>query len=365
VTPGSEQVRATVERDGLLADLEAIGAEVLANACGPCIGQWDRDGVDPNRPNTIVTSFNRNFSGRNDGSRSTKAFLASPETVVAYALAGTLAFDPRSDLVDGRVLEAPDGRDLPARGYERGRAGLVVPPVDGSAVEVVIDPTSERIARLVPFRRPEPEDFEDLPVLLKARGKCTTDQISAAGRWLRSRGHLEHISANLFLGAVNAFSGAVGEGKDPIDGETRPFPEIARRLAAEGRTWCVIGDENYGEGSSREHAAMQPRHRACVAVIARSFARIHETNLKKHGLLALTFADPAGYDAIAEDDRVSFLGLDAIASGVPIVARVTRRDGSTFDLECEHTMSDEQIEWWRAGSALNRIRHATTRVRYP
>jgi aconitate hydratase len=356
VTPGSEQVRATVERDGLLADLEAIGAEVLANACGPCIGQWDRGGVDPDRPNTIVTSFNRNFSGRNDGSLSTKAFLASPETVVAYALAGTLEFDPRTDVLAGRTLEAPSGRDLPERGYACTLSGLVVPPVDALDVDVVIDPASERIARLVPFRPPEPGDFADLPVLVKAQGKCTTDQISAAGRWLRYRGHLEHISANLFLGAVNAFTGAVGEGKDPLDGETRPFPEIARRLAAAGKTWCAVGDENYGEGSSREHAAMEPRHRGCVAVIARSFARIHETNLKKHGVLALTFADPAVYDAIGEDDRVSLLGLDDVASGSSVRARVTRADGSAVDFECEHTMSAEQIEWWRAGSALNLIR---------
>ncbi len=277
VTPGSERVRTTIERDGLLADLEAIGANVLANACGPCIGQWDRTDVSPGTVNTIVNSFNRNFPRRNDGSAQTKAFVTSPEMVIAFALAGTLDFDPRTEPLvtqHGRSihLRAPAGHEVPARGFVTAGADYVTPPVDRTRVTVAVSPTSERLQLLAPFPAWDGHDFIGMPVLVKAEGKCTTDHISAAGPWLRYRGHLENISANLFLGVVNAFTGATGGGKDPLDGETRPFPEIARRCAEAGIRWCVVGDHNYGEGSSREHAAMEPRYRGARAVIARSFA---------------------------------------------------------------------------------------------
>jgi aconitate hydratase len=360
VTPGSEQVRATIERDGLLADLEAIGATVLANACGPCIGQWDRPGAD--ELNTIVTSFNRNFSKRNDGRATTKAFVASPELVVAYALAGTLDFDPRVDAIDGVRLAAPVGVDLPAHGFDPGNAGCEAPPADGAGIEVSVRPDSERLQLLTPFPAWSGADFVELPVLLKARGKCTTDQISAAGAWLRYRGHLENISGNLFAGVVNAFTGAVGEGRDPIDGETRTFPEIARHLAWAGTAWCAVGDANYGEGSSREHAAMEPRYRGAVVVLARSFARIHETNLKKQGILPLTFVDPDVYDAIGERDRISVLDLAALAPERPVPCRIVRPDGSAVAFECAHTLSAEQLEWFRAGGALNVIRQRQSRL---
>ncbi|HEV3226131.1 MAG TPA: aconitate hydratase [Acidimicrobiales bacterium] len=358
VTPGSEQVRATIDRDGILDDLEAIGGIVLANACGPCIGQWER--VD--RPhaadvNTIVNSYNRNFPKRNDGSANTKAFVTSPDMVIAYALAGTLDFDPARDAIDGVRLDPPVGVALPARGFDAGEAGLE-PKRDGRAVEVRVSPTSERLQLLTPFSAWDGDDYTALPVLLKARGKCTTDHISAAGRWLRYRGHLDNISANLFLGVVNAFTGATGEGKDPLDGVTRAFPDIARHLANEGVGWCAVGDENYGEGSSREHAAMEPRHRGGLVIFARSFARIHETNLKKQGLLPLVFSDPATYDLIGEDDRVSVLELAALAPKRDVVCRLSRPDGSTHEFTCRHTFSEQQLEWFRAGSALNVIGRA-------
>jgi aconitate hydratase len=361
VTPGSERVRATIERDGLLADLEAIGAVVLANACGPCIGQWARDDVREGDVNVIVTSYNRNFPKRNDGLSSTLAFVTSPETVIALALAGRLDFDPRRDaLVDdeGREvrLEVPVGEELPAAGFEPGDGGFVAPPADGSGVVVKVDPASERLQLLEPFPAWDGNDFVDLPVLVKAKGKCTTDHISAAGPWLRYRGHLENISGNLFLGAVNAFTGEAGTGKDQLDGTVKPLPEIARHYHEAGVGWVAVGDENYGEGSSREHAAMEPRFRNGKAVIARSFARIHETNLKKQGMLALTFADPATYDLIDEDDRISILGLADLAPERPVSCRITKPDGTTIDFECHHTMNDEQIEWFRAGGALNIIR---------
>jgi len=359
VTPGSEQVRATIERDGLLADLEAIGATVLANACGPCIGQWDRPGVD--EPNTIVTSFNRNFSKRNDGRATTKAFVASPETVLAYALAGTLDFDPRVDDIDGVRLAPPVGVDLPARGFDPGNVGCEAPPADGAGIEVSVRPDSERLQLLTPFPAWNGADFVELPVLLKARGKCTTDQISAAGAWLRYRGHLENISGNLFAGVVNAFTGVTGAGRDPIDGETRTFPEVARHLAWAGTPWCAVGDANYGEGSSREHAAMEPRYRGGVVILARSFARIHETNLKKQGILPLTFVDPDVYDAIGERDRISVLDLAALAPERPVPCRIVRPDGSAVDFAGAHTLNAEQIEWFRAGGALNVIRQRQSR----
>jgi len=357
ITPGSEQVRATIERDGLLADLEAIGATVLANACGPCIGQWDRTDLDPSTLNTIVNSYNRNFPKRNDGSANTKAFVTSPDMVIAYALAGTLDFNPLTDTVDGVKLEPPVGEELPSAGFDPGESGFLPPPADTAGVSVAVSPTSDRLQLLEPFPAWDGNDYLDLPILLKAKGKCTTDHISAAGKWLKYRGHLENISGNLFLGVVNGFRETeAGYGKDPLDGELKSFPDIAKNLSAKGVAWCAIGDENYGEGSSREHAAMEPRYRGAVVIFARSFARIHETNLKKQGILPLTFADPAVYDIIGEDDTISVLGLTALAPDVNVRCRVTRPDGSTTDFEGTQTFSPEQVEWFRAGSALNIIR---------
>jgi aconitate hydratase len=353
-------VRATIERDGLLADLEAIGATVLANACGPCIGQWDRTDLDPTKLNTIVNSYNRNFPKRNDGNANTLAFVTSPDTVIALALAGTLDFDPTTGTLTNAAgeqvrLEAPVGEILPDKGFDPGESGFLAPPEDGSTVEVVVDPASDRLQLLEPFRAWDGNDYLDLPVLMKAAGKCTTDHISAAGKWLRYRGHLENISGNLFLGVVNAFTGATGEGKDQTDGATRPFPEIAKRYGEQGISWVAIGDQNYGEGSSREHAAMEPRFRGGRVIFARSFARIHETNLKKQGLVPLTFTDPATYEQIGEDDRISVLGLPPVPDQ-PVQCRITKPDGTTTDFTATHTFSPEQVEWFRAGSALNIVR---------
>ena len=361
VTPGSEQVRATIERDGLLADLEQIGGTVLANACGPCIGQWSRSDVVEGDTNVIVTSYNRNFPKRNDGLASTLAFVTSPETVVALALAGRVDFDPTSDTLtapDGSEvsLEVPVGEELPDKGFTPGESGFLAPPEDGSGVDVKVAPDSERLQLLTPFEAWDGEDFVELPILMKAKGKCTTDHISAAGPWLKYRGHLENISGNLFIGAVNAFTEEVGAGKDQLDGETRSFPEIAKHYHEAGQPWIAIGDENYGEGSSREHAAMEPRFRGAKVVLVRSFARIHETNLKKQGVLPLTFADPSTYDEIDEDDRISVLGLADLAPDTPVRCQVVKPDGTTLDFEANHTLSPEQIEWFRAGGALNIIR---------
>ncbi len=356
VTPGSERVRGTIERDGLLADLEAIGATVLANACGPCIGQWKRDDVQEGDVNVIVNSYNRNFPKRNDGLASTLAFVTSPETVMAFALAGTLEFNPLTDDIDGVRLDEPVGVTLPQRGFESGTEGFIPPPEDGSGVEVVVDPTSERLQLLEPFAAWDGDDYIELPVLMKAQGKCTTDHISAAGKWLKYRGHLENISGNLFLGAINAFTGEAGEGRCPVHKTTESYPDAARHCREAGVAWVAVGDENYGEGSSREHAAMEPRFQNGKVVFARSFARIHETNLKKQGMLALTFVDPSTYDEIGEDDTISILGLADLAPDKNVQCRITHADGTTADFECTHTMSAEHIEWFRAGSALNLIR---------
>ena len=361
ITPGSEQVRATIERDGLLEVFEAAGATVLANACGPCIGQWSRPESVTSELNTIVTSYNRNFPKRNDGSANTLAFVTSPETVVALALAGTVDFDPLSDTLTNDAgeeirLAEPVGEELPALGFTPGESGFIAPPANGSDVEVIVSPTSDRLQLLTPFEAWDGADYTDLPVLLKAQGKCTTDHISMAGPWLKYRGHLENISGNLFLGAVNAFTGVPGEGKDQLDGRTKPFPEIAAHYHEAGQPWVAVGDENWGEGSSREHAAMEPRFRGAKAIIVRSFARIHETNLKKQGVLALTFSDPASYDLIGEDDRINIIGLDELAPGRPVTCEVVKPDGSKVAFETTHTMSPEHIDWFRAGSALNIIR---------
>ena len=355
VTPGSEQVRATIERDGLLADLEAIGATVLANACGPCIGQWARSDITEGERNSIITSFNRNFPKRNDGNAQTLAFIGSPETTVAYALAGTLDFNPVTDKVDGFRLDEPTGDELPTRGFADSVSGFVAPPPDGSSVEVVIRPDSNRLQRLEPFPPWDGHDFVELPVLLKAKGKCTTDHISAAGKWLRFRGHLENISGNLFLGAVNAYTGEAGAGWCAVHDAVEPFPDVARHYKAAAMAWVAVGDENYGEGSSREHAAMQPRFMGAKAIFARSFARIAESNLKKQGVLPLVFANSSTYDHIAVDTRVSILGLAALAPDTPVHCRLHHADGSTEDFECSHSLSDEHIQWFRAGSALNLI----------
>jgi len=361
ITPGSEQVRATIERDGLLADLEAIGGEVLANACGPCIGQWARPDMDPATPNTIVNSYNRNFPKRNDGSANTLSFVTSPDTVIALALAGRLDFNPATDSLttesgESVRLDEPVGVTLPPSGFDPGENTFTAPPADGSGVEVKVSPTSDRLQLLDPFEAWDGNDFIDLALLLKAQGKCTTDHISMAGPWLKYRGHLENISGNLFAGVINAFTGADGTGKDPIDGETRTFPEIAKHLHEAGVAWVAVGDENYGEGSSREHAAMEPRFRGAKAILVRSFARIHETNLKKQGVLPLTFDDPSVYDQIGEDDKISFLGLSDLAPGQPVRAELVKPDGSKVSFLASHTMNDEQIAWFRAGGALNIIR---------
>jgi len=365
ITPGSEQVRATIERDGLLADFEALGATVLANACGPCIGQWDRsaeEGHIAGQPNVIVTSYNRNFPKRNDGDAATLAFVTSPETVMALALAGTVDFDPLSDTLtndqgDEVSLSVPVGIELPPEGFDPGQDTFVAPPPDGSAVQVKVDVSSERLQLLEPFAAWDGSDYEDLPVLVKARGKFTTDHISMAGPWLKYRGHLENISGNLYLGAVNAYEGYdVGHGKNQLNNETQTFPDIARSYHEAGQGWVVIGDENMGEGSSREHAAMEPRFRGGLVAIARSFARIHETNLKKQGMLPLTFVDPQDYERIGEDDRIAVRSLAQLAPGHPLEVEVTSPDGTTWSFSANHSFSSEQIEWFKAGSALNIIK---------
>ncbi|MBV9255432.1 MAG: aconitate hydratase, partial [Actinobacteria bacterium] len=330
-------------------------------ACGPCIGQWRRDDVKEGDVNVIVNSYNRNFPKRNDGLASTLAFVTSPETVMAYALAGTLDFNPLTDEIakeDGTSvkLEEPVGETLPSRGFESGEDGFESPPEDGRGVDVVVDPTSDRLQLLEPFPAWDGNDYIELPVLLKAKGKCTTDHISAAGKWLKYRGHLENICQNLFLGVVNAFTDGTGEGRCFVHDATESYPDIARHGREAGVSWVAVGDENYGEGSSREHAAMEPRFMNGKVIFARSFARIHETNLKKQGMLALTFADPATYDAIGETDTISVLGLASLAPDQPVACRIHHSDGTTTDFTATHTMSPEHIEWFRAGGALNVIR---------
>ncbi|MBH31878.1 MAG: aconitate hydratase [Candidatus Marinimicrobia bacterium] len=361
VTPGSEQIRATIERDDQLAELMEMGGVVLANACGPCIGQWKRGDKEEGERNSIITSFNRNFARRNDGNAATHAFIGSPELVTAMALGGSLYFNPLTDAIvneDGQEvrLEPPMGEELPADGFETGEDGFIAPPIDGETVDVAVDRSSERLELLTPFAPWSGEDLRDLPVLLKAKGKCTTDHISPAGPWLRFRGHLDNISNNLFIGAVNAFTVETGVGRNIYTNETSVrFSDVARDYKKRGVRWVVFGDENYGEGSSREHAAMEPRHLGGIAIIVRSFARIHETNLKKQGMLALTFADPVAYDEIREDDRVAILGLKQFAPGVPLTLEVTHADGSSLSTELNHTFSPSQIDWFKAGSALNLI----------
>ena len=365
ITPGSEQIRATIERDGLLADLEAIGATVLANACGPCIGQWERSKDITDKTNTIVSSFNRNFPKRNDGSANTLSFVTSPDTVIALALAGRLDFDPITDTLtapDGSQvsLAAPLGEVLPKNGYDAGADTFVAPPADGSDIEVVVDPNSDRLQLLEPFEKWDGNDFIFMPILMKAKGKCTTDHISAAGKWLKFRGHLENISGNLFAGAVNAFTGAVGEGLDRSDYQVRPYPEIAKNYKKMQLQWCAIGDQNYGEGSSREHAAMEPRYRGACVIFARSFARIHETNLKKQGIVPLTFVNPDDYDKIDEKDTISVRGMPP-EPDKPVRCIIHKKGEIEIEFFANHTFSPEQVKWFKAGSALNVVREKVKR----
>ena len=361
VAPGSERVRATTQRDGQLAALADIGAVVLANACGPCIGQWDRGGA-ASGPNSIVTSFNRNFAGRNDANPDTAAFIASPELAVALALAGRLSFDPRTDELpdaQGRPWRlAPPGPapEVPASGFAGAGDGFLPPPAQRADLSLVVDPKSDRLQVLTPFAPWDGRDFVAVPLLIKIRGKCTTDQISPAGPWLRFRGHLSHISDNMLLGAVNAFTGQRGTCLNQLTGERDvPVPKVARAYKDAGQRWVVVGDENYGEGSSREHAAMSPRYLGAAAIITRSFARIHESNLKKQGVLPLTFVDPADYDLVREDDHVSLVGLADLAPGREVTARLHHADGSVKTVRLQHSLNREQIAWFAAGSALNLI----------
>ena len=360
ITPGSDQIHNTIRRDGQLEALEAIGGTVLANACGPCIGQWKRDDVTPGEVNSILTSFNRNFPGRNDGTAETLAFMGSPELVTAMALVGDLRFNPLTDPVtapDGRKvrLEPPTAPELPAKGFAQGASGCLPPKplAERRGIEVRILPASERLQRLEPFPAWDGKEFDRLPVLLKVSGPCTTDHISPAGKWLRFRGHLDRISDNMFTQAVNVFTGQAGTAVDALDGATRPIPQAARRYKAQGLGWAVVGDDNYGEGSSREHAAMSPRHLGCRLVIAKSFARLHLTNLKKQGILPCTFADPGDYNEVKAGDRISVTGLRALAPGRPLSATFHHADGTTIAFPLLHSLTDEQIRWFKAGAALN------------
>lgn len=359
ITPGSEQVRATIERDGQLKALTDIGGLILANACGPCIGMWKRMDIKTGEKNTIVTSFNRNFAKRNDGNPETLAFVASPEITTALAIAGSLSFNPVTDeLVNEKgekvKLNPPTGEELPPKGFDEGSSGFIPPAIDGSSVEVKVDPKSERLQLLKPFEKWDGKDFNDFPVLLKAKGKCTTDHISMAGPWLRFRGHLDNISNNMFIGATNAYSGDTGKVKNIFSGEIKSVPEVAREYKAKGIGWIVIGDENYGEGSSREHAAMEPRFLGGRAIIVKSFARIHETNLKKQGMLPLTFADPKDYDKIKEDDKID-LFVTQLVPGKQLKMIAKHSDGSKNEIMLNQTMNEAQIGWFKAGSALNLI----------
>jgi len=363
ITPGSEQVRYTVERDGYLDVFEEIGGVVLANACGPCIGQWARHSDDPQRKNTIVTSFNRNFAKRNDGNPNTHAFVGSPELVTALAIAGDLTFNPLEDtLVNAAAeevkLDPPVGVDLPQNGFAVEELGYQAADEDGSTTEVIVNPDSERLQLLTPFEPWMGENLTGLKLLIKAQGKCTTDHISMAGPWLRFRGHLDNISDNMLTGAVNFFNGESNAVKNQLTGEYGPVPEVQRNYKKNGIPTIVVGDENYGEGSSREHAAMEPRHLGVRAVLVKSFARIHETNLKKQGVLALTFINKLDYDKILEDDTFAFMDLAEFQTGKTIKIKIIHNDVSVDIVECNHTYNEVQIAWFRAGSALNLIRES-------
>jgi aconitate hydratase len=362
VTPGSEMVRATIERDGQMESMKAIGATVLANACGPCIGQWSRPELKKGEPNTIVTSYNRNFPGRNDGRRETMNFIGSPEIVIALALGGRLSFNPFTDELttkDGTKfkLDPPNiAPEVPEDGFKSVKDIYVSPSDDPDSINVIINKKSSRLQKLEPFTQWDGNDYQNLLILSKVKGKCTTDHISPAGAWLMYRGHLDKISDNLLLGAVNAYTGGVGNGKNILTGEIESFPHIAREYKEKGMKWIIVGDQNYGEGSSREHAAMTPRYLGCAAVIAKSFARIHETNLKKQGVLALTFENTYDYDKIMEDDRISIVGLQGLQPGMTVRCYLHHNDGTKEEINLRHSYNKSQIEWFRAGSALNVLR---------
>lgn len=361
VSPGSEQIYHTIKRDGQMQVLLDAGATVLANACGPCIGQWQRDDIKKGDVNSIVSSYNRNFRARNDGNVATLSFITSPDLVTAFALAGRLTFNPLTDTlkneqgVDVKLAE-PKGLELPEQGFDMKAEGFVPPAEKADEIAVQIAPDSERLEVLTPFQAWNGKDYQDLRILLKAKGKCTTDHISPAGPWLRYRGHLDKISDNMFLGATNAFTDEIGKGTNQeTSDQSIPFAAIARDYKKRDIGWIAVGDENYGEGSSREHAAMSPRHLGAKAVIVKSFARIHETNLKKQGVLPLVFVNPADYDKFKEDDKVDVVGLRDLAPGKNIKVVIKHKDGSRDEVEATHTLSDEQIEWFKAGSALNKI----------
>lgn len=361
VTPGSNLIEDTIKRDGQLKALTDAGASVLANACGPCIGQWNRTDIKKGERNTIITSYNRNFRARNDGNTETLSFISSPEIVTAFAFSGSLSFNPLKDKLktstgEEVMLSRPQADELPSEGFTGHGKGYTAPIDDGLNVKVNIAPNSERLQALMPFSPWNGKDFIDLPILLKASGKCTTDHISPAGPWLKYRGHLDRISDNMFSGAVNAFGGPNGTGKDQLTGKKgEKFNVIARAYKSQGISWVVVGDENYGEGSSREHAAMSPRHLGAVAVMVRSFARIHETNLKKQGVLPLKFTNPSDFEKFREDDKISITGLDMLAPSKDITVRIKHDDGTEEVIETKHTMTEQQIEWFHAGSALNKI----------
>lgn len=363
ITPGSEQIRSTIERDGQMHSLKEIGATVLANACGPCIGQWERPELKNDEKNTIVTTFNRNFPGRNDGHRNTLNFIGSPEMIIALALGGRLSFNPLKDeltAADGTKfkLEPPKpAPEVPTNGFMVPEGIFVSPPENSSEIEVIIDPNSKRLQRLEPFPIWDGKDFEDIPIMVKAKGKCTTDHISPAGAWLSLRGHIDNLSDNMLLGAVNAFNDEIGKGKNVLNGQLEPFSKIARQYKEKGMRWVIIGDNNYGEGSSREHAAMTPRYLGCAAVITKSLARIHETNLKKQGILALTFSNPDDYNKIQEDDKLSLIGLNNLEPQKPITCILKHKDGTKDQISLNHSYNKSQIEWFKAGSALNVLRN--------
>jgi len=360
ITPGSEQIRATIERDGQLEAFSKIGGLVLANACGPCIGQWKRHDVAQGEKNTIITSYNRNFSKRNDGNAATHAFVASPEIVTAIAIAGSLSFNPLTDTLinekgESVKLDIPSGNELPIKGFTKGEVGYIAPSENGESVEVKIDPESNRLQVLQPFEAPDiKKDFKDLRLLLKVKGKCTTDHISMAGPWLKFRGHLDNISNNMFIGAINSFNNKMNSVKNLLTGKYDEVPKVAREYKANKIGWIVVGEENYGEGSSREHAAMEPRYLGGKAIIVKSFARIHETNLKKQGMLPLTFANTQDYDLIREDDLFD-IDLSDFKVGNNLKMTVKHNDGSKDIIELKHTFNEQQIQWFKAGSALNLI----------
>ncbi len=361
ITPGSEQVRYTAERDGILAVFEKMGGQVLANACGPCIGQWARHGSEKQEKNSIMTSFNRNFAKRNDGNPNTHGFVASPEIVTAFSIAGTLSFNPLADFLVNEQgeqvkLAEPKGLEMPPRGFAVENNGYQKPAEEGSNIQVVVNEKSDRLQLLQPFEAWNGKDYADLRLLIKAKGKCTTDHISMAGPWLKYRGHLDNISNNMLIGAVNFFNEKTNSIKNQLTGNYDEVPKTSRMYKAQGIGTIVVGDENYGEGSSREHAAMEPRHMGVKAVLVRSFARIHEANLKKQGMLALTFADKSDYDKIREDDLIDVIGLTQFSANTPLTVKLRHSDGTVDQFKVNHSYNETQIEWFKAGSALNLIR---------